>query len=101
MFIKNVKVVYALDVLQFEWSNSREPTTEYQLSIVCMTVPSGIVYIEEDHSIPGDHIHFLVPSIQASSRCETIFFAVYNPASIDYGIAYTFLITPASKYLEY
>ena len=94
-------MVYAFGALQFEWTKPSQPPTGYLLSILCMVVPSGEVYMEEDHRIHRGQIHSVVRSIQASSRCEAIFFAVYNPASIDHGIAYTLLIQPASKYLKY
>ena len=82
------------DTIELYWSQPKFPPERYQLMYVCTIKPSCMLSHDANHfvmtktlNLSSDTTYVTISDLHPSSNCILILLAVYNPASIDSGIA--------------
>ena len=87
--IKGVIIDTTYDTVTLSWIKPEYLPQLYQRDISCTPACGNKVYFAQtvtfNSLVTRDHIKNLRPG----SRCDTTFFAVYNPASLDPGLVNT------------
>ena len=94
--IRSHSVASGLDSVKLNWTHPKFRPERYQLNYVCTMKPTCTPRNDTNHyittktqNLSSDATSVTIPDLRPSSVCMLILLAVYNPASIDSGIAIT------------
>lgn len=69
--------------------------SEYRLTVQCKLQSNGTnrIYLTKQMTIPSSQLECIINPVQQESTCSLEFFAVYNKASLDPGVVFSFATT--------
>ena len=89
LMIKNVSVTAGADFIQMIWCTPKIAPSSYRVNVSCWLMYTKTKYVRMTvEETPLDTM-LTVDKLIPGSRCVITLYAIYNPASIDDGIART------------
>ena len=89
LMIKNVSTTAGADFIQMIWSKPKIAPDSYRVNIACWLMHTKTIYVRVTvEASPLDKM-LTIDKLIPGSRCVITLHAIYNPASIDDGIART------------
>ena len=89
LMVKNLSATTGMDYIDIMWLPAKFLPTSYKIEVTCELTLNGMRYKHETYKADPLNTNLCIKDLQPRSMCVYIFFAVYNPASIDDGITNT------------
>ena len=85
--IKGYRVDTTYDTVTLSWDKPEYLPELYEWDVSCMLLCGNVIYITLPVTVLSSATKDSITNLLPGSRCEIKFRAVYNPASLDVGLA--------------